>query len=180
MGGPHKKDYSSLGSVLGSPYFRKLPMIVLCFCTSITAIPTTIVISLALANTTCYCYYLLLFFVTVTITTILVIVAILLLYFCCYTTSPPPPPLPRPLRLQQPPRKSRRLLLLLLVVVVVVGAPPPPRAYTLLKMDYNGKGVGGWGGGGSSVLRKLIREATTRGMCVSESIRIIALGVFGQ
>ena len=52
---------------------------------------------------------------------------------------------------------------------------PPPRAYTLLKMDYNGKG-----GGGSSVLRKLIREATTRGMCVLESIRIIALGVFGQ
>ena len=34
-------------------------------------------------------------------------------------------------------------------------------------MDYNGKGVGG-----SSVLRKLIREATIRG--------IIALGVFGQ
>ena len=31
-------------------------------------------------------------------------------------------------------------------------------------------------GGGSSVLRKLIREATTRGMCVLESIRIIALG----
>ena len=59
-------------------------------------------------------------------------------------------------------------------VVVVV-----PRAYTLLKMDYNGKGVGGWGGG-SSLLRKLIREATTRGMCVLESIRIIALGVFGQ
>ena len=59
--------------------------------------------------------------------------------------------------------------------------PPPPRAYTLLKMDYNGKGVGGWGGGGgSSVLRKLIREAATRGMCVLESIRIIALGVFGQ
>ena len=49
----------------------------------------------------------------------------------------------------------------------------------LLKIDYNGKGVGGWGGG-SSVLRKLIREATTRGMCVLESIRIIALGVFGQ
>ena len=35
------------------------------------------------------------------------------------------------------------------VVVVVVGVPPP-RAYTLLKMDYNGKGVGEWGevGGG--------------------------------
>ena len=48
----------------------------------------------------------------------------------------------------------------------------------LLKMNYNGKGVGGWGGG-SSVLRKLIREATTRGMCVLERIRIIALGVFG-
>ena len=46
---------------------------------------------------------------------------------------------------------------------------PPPRAYTLLKMDYNGKGVGGVRGGGSSVLRKLIREATTRGMCVLES-----------
>ena len=43
-----------------------------------------------------------------------------------------------------------------------------------------GGGGGGVGGGGSSVLRKLIREATTRGMCVSESIRIIALGVFGQ
>ena len=44
-----------------------------------------------------------------------------------------------------------------------------------------GKGWGGGGvGGGSSVLRKLIREATTRGMCVLESIRIIALGVFGQ
>ena len=35
-------------------------------------------------------------------------------------------------------------------------------------------------GGGSSVLSKLIREATTRGMCVLESIGIIALGVFGQ
>ena len=39
----------------------------------------------------------------------------------------------------------------------------------------------GKGWGGSSVLRKLIREATTRGMCVLESIGIIvALGVFGQ
>ena len=54
---------------------------------------------------------------------------------------------------------------------------PPARDYTLLKMDYNGKGVRG---GGSSVLRKLIREATTRGMCVLESIGITALGVFGQ
>ena len=43
-----------------------------------------------------------------------------------------------------------------------------------------GKGWGGEGGGGSSVLKKLIREATTRGMCVLESIRIIALGAFGQ
>ena len=70
------------------------------------------------------------------------------------------------------------VLVIVIIVVVVVGVPPP-RAYILLKMVYNGKGVGGWGGG-SSVLRKLIREATTRGMCVLESIRIIALGVFGQ
>ena len=59
------------------------------------------------------------------------------------------------------------------VVVVVVGASPPPRDYIFLKMDHNGKGVRG---GGSSVLRKLIREATTRGMCVLESIGIITLG----
>ena len=71
-------------------------------------------------------------------------------------------------------------LLLSVVVVaaaaVVVGVPPPLKAHTLLKTDFHGKG----GGGGSSVLRKLIREATTRGMCVLESIGIIALGVFGQ
>ena len=54
---------------------------------------------------------------------------------------------------------------------------PPPLGPTLyLKWTIMGKG---WGGG-SSVLRKLIREATTRGMCVLESIKIIALGVFGQ
>ena len=35
----------------------------------------------------------------------------------------------------------------------------------------------GWGGD-SSVLRKLNREATTRGMCVLEGIGMIALGVF--
>ena len=68
------------------------------------------------------------------------------------------------------------MVVVVVVVVVVVGVPPPTRAYTLLRTDYNGKGVGG----GGSVLRKLIREATTRGMCVLESIGIIALGVFGQ
>ena len=55
----------------------------------------------------------------------------------------------------------------------------PPLGTTLfLKWTIMGKGCGV--GGGSSVLRKLIREATTRGMCVLESIGIIALGVFGQ
>ena len=54
-----------------------------------------------------------------------------------------------------------------MVVVVVVVSASPPRDYTFLKR-------------GSTVLRKLIREATTRGMCVLESIGIIALGVFGQ
>ena len=49
------------------------------------------------------------------------------------------------------------------------------RHYTLQKIDYNGKGVGS-----GSVLRNLIREATTRGMCVLERVGIIALGVFGQ
>ena len=39
-----------------------------------------------------------------------------------------------------------------------------------------GKGVRR--GGGSSVLRKLNREATTRGTCVLEVIGIIALTVF--
>ena len=47
------------------------------------------------------------------------------------------------------------------VVVVVVVGVPHPRDYTLLKMENKGKG---WGS--SSVLRKLNREATTRGMCV--------------
>ena len=28
FGGPHNKDYSILGSILGSPYFGKLPLIV--------------------------------------------------------------------------------------------------------------------------------------------------------
>ena len=27
FGGPHNKDYSILGSILGSPYFGKLPVI---------------------------------------------------------------------------------------------------------------------------------------------------------
>ena len=35
----------------------------------------------------------------------------------------------------------------------------------------------GWGGD-SSVLRKLNREATTRGMCVLEGIGMVALGGF--
>ena len=68
------------------------------------------------------------------------------------------------------------VVVVVMAIVVVVVVVPSPRASTLLTMDYNGKGVGG----GSSMLRKLIREATTRGMCVLESIGIIALGVFGQ
>ena len=38
--------------------------------------------------------------------------------------------------------------------------------------------MGAEGGEGSSVLRKLNREATTRGTCVLEVIGIIALTVF--
>ena len=53
--------------------------------------------------------------------------------------------------------------------------PPPPRDYTVLKMEYNGKGV--LGGGGSSVLRNLNQEAAIRGTCVLEVIGIIFCGI---
>ena len=58
------------------------------------------------------------------------------------------------------------VVVVVVAVVVVVGVPPPLETTLYLKWNIMGKGCGG--GGGSSVLRKLDREATTGGTCVLE------------